>query len=180
MRLARTASLRGEGGVALLVIVLLILVGIGWLGYSSRRGAEKDARIFASEVIKRAAVNYDDKYLHIHLSPEAQIQYPTSWRERLLEQLRGFGVPAQPIDVQGEVTFTNYLFDPKGTFHAQLAYPTTSAKVDLDISRRMSIWQIETFTVFWTPPPGATPTPTPMPLPTPSPTPEPTHKRKNG
>src|SRR5436190_23518948 len=101
MRQARTASVRGEGGVALLVIVLLIVGGIAWLGYSSRRGAEKDARIFASEVVTRAAVNYDGKFLHIHLSPDAQIQYPTSWRDRTLDQLRGFGVPVQPVDVQG-------------------------------------------------------------------------------
>jgi hypothetical protein len=180
MRLARTASVRGEGGVALLVIVLLILGGIAWLGYSSRRGAEKDARIFASDVIKRATVNYDQKFLHLHLSPDAQVQYPTSWWDRVLDQLRGFGVPAQPIDVQGDVTFASYLFDPKGTFRAQLNYPTTSAKLELDISRRMSIWQIETFTLIWNPPPGSTPTPTPMLRPTPSPTPEQKHKRKGG
>jgi hypothetical protein len=178
MRLARTARVKGEGGVALLVIVLLILGGIAWLGYSSRRGAEKDARIFATEVIKRATVNYDGKFLHIHLSPDAQIQYPTSWRDRILDQLRGFGVPAQPVDVQGDVTFTSYLFDPKGTFRAQLNYPAMSAKLELDVSRKMSLWQIETFNLTWNPPPGATPTPTPTPLPTPSPTPDQKHKRK--
>ena len=182
MRLARTARVKGEGGVALLVIVLLILGGIAWLGYSSRQGAEKDARIFASEVIKRATVNYDQKFLRTHLSPDAQIQYPTSWWERTLEQLRGFGVPAQPVDVQGDVTFTSYLFDPQGTFRTQLNYPAMSAKLELDVSRKMSIWQIERINLFWNPPPGSIPTPTPVPLPTPSPTqtPEQKHKRKGG
>ena len=161
------------------MIVLLILGGIAWLGYSSRRGAEKDARTFANEVIKRATVNYDGKFLRLHLSPDAQIQYPTSWWERILDQLRGFGVPAQPIDLQGDVTFTSYLFDPQGTFHAQLNYSTMPAKLELDISRKMSIWQIERFNLMWSPPPGSIPTPTPMLLPTPTPTPLEKVKRKS-
>src|ERR1700681_1467973 len=125
MRLARTARTRGEGGVALLVIVLVLLGGIVWWLYSSRQDAEKNARVFATEIAKRVAINYDEKFLHVHLSPEAQIQYLKSWRERLMDHLRELGVPAQPIGVQGDLTFTNYFFDPHGMFRAQLTYPTT-------------------------------------------------------
>jgi hypothetical protein len=176
MRLARAARIKGEGGVALLVIVLLLLSGIVWWLYSSRQDAEKNARIFATEVTKRIAINYDEKFLHVHLSSEAQITYLKSWRDRLLDRLRELGVPAQPIDVQGDVVFTSYFFDPKGTFRAQLNYPTTSAQLDLGISRGMTVWQVDMINLTWNPPP--TPTPAPSPVLTPTPTPEQKPKRK--
>src|ERR1700704_6052237 len=131
MKRARTASIQGEGGIALLVIVLLLVGGIVWWLYSSRQDAEKNARIFANEVVKRVAVNYDEKYLHVKLSPEAQVQYLKSWRGRLIDHMREFGVPAQPIDVQGDVAFTSYFFDPHGMFTARLKYPTTSAQLEV-------------------------------------------------
>lgn len=180
MRLARTARIKGEGGIALLVIVLLLLGGIAWWLYSSRHDAERNARIFATEVTKRVVINYDEKYLHVHLGPEAQVTYLRSWRDRLLDRLREFGVPAQPIDVQGEVAFTSYFFDPKGTFRAQLVYPTMSAQLELGVSRGMTVWQVDMINVTWTPPPTPTPTPAPTSLvtPTPTPTPAPEQKRK--
>lgn len=178
MRLARTARIKGEGGVALLVIVLLILSGIVWWLYSSRQDAEKNARIFATEVTKRVAISYDEKFLHVHLSPEAQKTYLRSSRDRLLDRLRELGVPAQPIDVQGDVAFTSYFFDPKGTFRAQLNYPTTSAQVDLSISRGMTVWQVDTINLTWNPPPTPTPSPVLTATPTPTPAPEQKPKRK--
>jgi hypothetical protein len=180
MRLARTARIKGEGGIALLVIVLLLLGGIVWWLYSSRQDAEKNARIFATEVTKRVAISYDEKYLHVHLSPEAQITYLKSWRDRLLDRLRELGVPAQPIDVQGDVAFTSYFFDPKGMFRAQLIYPTTSAQLELGVSRGMTVWQVDMINLTWTPPPNPTPTPTPLVTPTPTPTPALEQKRKGG
>jgi hypothetical protein len=180
MRLARTARIKGEGGVALLVIVLLLLSGIVWWLYSSRQDAEKNARTFATEVTKHVAISYDEKFLHVHLSPEAQITYLKSWRDRLLDRLRELGLPAQPIDVQGDVAFTSYFFDPKGTFRAQLNYPTTSAQLDLAISRGMTVWQVDTINLTWNPPPTppAAPTPVVTPTPTPAPAPEQKPKRK--
>lgn len=184
MRLARTARIKGEGGVALLVIVLLLLGGIVWWLYSSRKDAEKNARIFATEVTKRVAISYDEKFLHVHLSPEAQVQYLKSWRDRLLDRLRELGVPAQPIGLQGDVAFTSYFFDPKGTFRAQLNYPTTSAQLDLGISRGMTVWQVDTINLTWNPPPTPTPAPTSevasTPTPTPAPEQKPRRKRKGG
>jgi hypothetical protein len=180
MRLARTARIKGEGGVALLVIVLLLLSGIVWWLYSSRQDAERNARIFATEVSKRVAINYDEKYLHVHLSPEAQKTYLRSSRDRLLDRLREFGVPTQPINVQGDVIFTSYFFDPHGTFRAQLNYPATSAQLEMDISRGMTVWQVDMINLTGNPPPTPTPAPTPVvaPTPTPTPTPAPERKRK--
>ena len=100
-----------------------------------------------------------------------------SARDRLLERLRALGVPAQPIEVQGDVMFTNYFFDPRASFHAMLKYPTSSAQLDLDISSGMTVWQIDAINLPWTqaesaaaaaaqaPVVVASPTPTPTPAP---------------
>jgi hypothetical protein len=178
MRLARTARIKGEGGVALLVIVLLLLGGIVWWLYSARQDAEKNARIFATEVAKRVAINYDEKYLHVHLSPDAQKTYLRSSRDRLLDRLRDFGVLAQPIDVQGDVAFTSYFFDPHGTFHAQLKYPTGSAQLDMDISRGMTVWQVDSINLSGNALPTPIPAPTAVVMATPTPTPAPEQKPK--
>ena len=183
MKLARTARIKGEGAVALLVIVLLLLGGITWWLYSSRHDHEKNARNFAREIATRLAVNYDEKYFHVHQSPEAQRTYLQSARERLLERLRELGVPAQPIEVEGSLTFTNQFFDPRGTFRAQLKYPNTTAQLDIDMSRGMTVWQIDSITLTGgmpppTPTPAATITASPTPAPTPSPEPEQRTKRK--
>lgn len=182
MRLARTIRLKGEGAIGLLVIVVLILAGIAWWLYSSRRDAEKNARLFAAEVAKRVAVDYDEKYLHIRLSPDGQKTYLRSARDRLLERLRELGVPAQPIEVEGNVNFTSQFFDPRGTFSAKLKYPTKSAELVLDISRGMTVWQIDGITLPWTPEQAPVPTPAPevsaTPTPTPTPAPPQRFKRK--
>lgn len=182
MRLARTARRKGEGGIAFLVIILLILGGIAWWLYSTRQNAEKGIRTFAAEFTKRTVVNHDGRYLNLYLSPGAQAQYLPSWRDRLIERLREFGVPAEPIQIDGDVSFTSQFFDPHGLFRAQLKYPTTSAQLELGISRGMTMWQVDTVDLTWTPPPVPTPTPgvgpEASPTPTPTPTPEPKVKRK--
>ena len=175
MRLARTTRIKGEGAIALLVIVLLILGGIVWWLYSSRQDAEKNARTFATEVANKVAVNYDEKYLHVHLSPDGQKTYLRSARDRLLDRLREFGTPVQVTDVQGELMFTSYFFDPHGTFHAQLKYPAASAQLDIDLSRGMTVWQVDSISLTGNPPPAPAPAPAPAPVaaPTPAPTPKP-------
>jgi hypothetical protein len=180
MKLARSARIKGEGGLALLVIVLLLMGGIVWWLYSSRRDAEKNARVFVTEVANRLAVNFDEKYFHVHQSPDAQRTYLRSARDRLLERLHEFGVPAQPMEVEGKLVFTSLFFDPRGTFTVQLKYPTTTAKLDVDISRGMTVWQIDAVNLTGTPPSTPTPAPTleTSPSPTPPPDPEQQTKRK--
>lgn len=185
MRLARNSRIRGEGGIALWIIILALIGGGLWFLYSSRRDGEKNARAFANEVVQRVAVNYDEKYLHVHLSPEAQVKYLASWRERMMQHLRGLGTPKQPIEVKGDVQFTSGFFDPHGTFRAELTYPTTTAVLELFVTRGMTVWQVDDINLIWTPAPTPTPSPTPPPeiaSPTPSPTPTPQQKprRKRG
>ena len=181
MKIARTAGRRGEGGIGFLVIVGVLILGIVWWLYSSRQDAEKKSRAFAAEVATRVAVNFDEKYLHVKLSPEAQVNYLQSWRERLIARLRELGVPAQPVAVTGSVAFSSQFFDPHGTFRAELKYPTTSAFLDLEVSRGMTVWQVDKIDLTWTPPPTPTPAPvlaaTPTPTPTPAP-PPPQEKQK--
>ena len=182
MKLARTAGSKGEGGIGFLVIVGVLVIGIVWWLYSSRQDAVKKSRAFAADVVNHVAVNYDEKYLHVHLSPEAQVNYLQSWRERFIARLRELGVPSQPIAVTGDVVFTSQFFDPRGTFRAELKYPTTSAYIDLEVSRGMTVWQVDKIDLTWTPPPTPTPTPalaTPPPTLTPTPAPELKPKRKN-
>jgi hypothetical protein len=95
-----------------------------------------------------------------------------------LDRLREFGVPAQPIDVQGNVAFSSYFFDPHGTFQAQLKYPTTNAKLEMDISRGMTVWQVDTINLTWDPPPTPTPGRTPVATATPTPVPEQKSRRR--
>jgi hypothetical protein len=162
-------------------IIVAALVGGGlWFLYSSRRDGEKNATAFANEVTQRVAINYDEKYLHVHLSPEAQTKYLQSWRDRMLQNLRSFGPVKQPIPVKGDVQFSSYFFEPRGTFRAELVYPTMTAYLDLIITRGMTVWQVDDLNLTWNPPPTPTPSPTPAmsPSPTPSPTPEQKPKRK--
>lgn len=183
MRLARNACTRAEGGLVLWIIVAALIAGALWFLYSSRRDGEKNARIFANEVVQRVAVNYDEKYLHVHLSPEAQTKYLASWRERMMQNLRQLGTVKQPIEVKGDVQFSSGFFDPHGNFRAELIYPNTTAALELVITRGMTVWQVDDINLIWTPAPTPTPaaSPTPViPSPTPSPTPAQTKRKRKG
>lgn len=179
MRRAQAARLRGEGLVFVL-IVLAILAGGAWFVFSSRREAEKNCREFAALVAQRVAVNYDEKFLHVRLGPDAQKKFLQSVRDRLITQLRQFGTPAQPIPLKGEVVFESGFFKPMGTFRATLKYPNTTAYLDLAISSGMTVWQVDDVYLTWDTPPAPAPSATPAlaPTPTPTPTPEPKPKRK--
>ncbi len=179
MRRAPAARIRGEG-LVLVLIVLAILAGGTWFVFSSRRESEKNCREFAALVAERVAVNYDEKFLHVRLGPDAQKKFLQSVRERMIAQLRQFGTPAQPIPLKGEVVFQSGFFKPMGTFRATLKYPNTTAYLDLAISSGMTVWQVDDVYLTWDTPPAPAPTATPAlaPTPTPSPAPEPKPKRK--
>jgi hypothetical protein len=184
MKRNATSAIKGQV-IVLLVIVLAILGGGLWFLYSSRQDAEKNGRAFAALVAKRLAVNYDEKFFHVRLSAPAQITYLQSWRDRMLQQLRQLGVPSQPIEMKGDMAYTSYFFQPRGNFRAELKYPTTTAYLDMVISRGMTVWQIDEINLTWNPPPTPTPTPTPEVTATPTPPPppaeqKPKRKRKGG
>jgi hypothetical protein len=180
MKSPRNKPTRAEGALALIIIVAALILGALWFLFSSRNDGQNNARAFADEVVQRVAVNYDEKYLHVHLSPEGQTKYLQSFRERMLQNLRSFGQVKQPIPVKGDIQFHSYFFEPVGTFRAELVYPTMTAYLDLAISRGMTVWQVDEINLTWNPPPAPSPSPTPemTPSPTPSPTPEPKQRKK--
>ena len=162
------------------IIVLAIVAGAVWFLYSSRKDADHEARKFAQQVAEKLAVNYDEHYLMTHLNPDNQAAHLPSWRERLIRSLKGFGPMAKPIETKGDVLFTSYFFEPRGTFRSELTYPTMTAHFDLSVSKGMNAWRIDEINLVWNPPPTPTPSPTPVmsPSPTPSSTPEPKQSKK--
>ena len=119
--------------MALLVILLLILGGIVWWLYAARRDAAKNARQFAEQIVQTMAVNYDVRFLNLHMTPQAQVTYIPSWRDRMVQHLKSFGPLTKPIEVKGDVTFSSVFFDPHGMFETELTYAAMTAKLNVGI-----------------------------------------------
>lgn len=188
MKLCRHSHRRGEGGLAIWIIVLAIIAGALWFLYSSRTEADRRTREFANQIVQTMVVNYDVRFLNSHMTPAAQANYIPSWRDRMVGFLKGFGPMSKPIETKGDVRFSNLFFDPVGTFTSTLTYPTMTASLNLTVIRGMNNYQVDQIELVWTPPPtptpapGATPqmTPSPTPSPTPEPKQQPPRKKKRG
>jgi hypothetical protein len=182
MKLDPNSQRRGEGGLAICIILLAMLVGALWFLYSSRAEADRKMREFANQIVQTMAVNYDVRFLNNHMTTQAQANYIPSFRDRMVGFLKGFGAMSKPIETKGDVTFTSLFFDPRGSFHTTLTYPTMTATLNLTVIRGINNWQVDEIDLVWSPPPTATPAPaaTPQmtPSPTPSPTPEPKQRKK--
>jgi hypothetical protein len=180
MRRGPNSHRKGEGGLAIWIILLALLAGAVWFLYSSRAEAERKMREFAGKVVQTMAVNYDLRFLNNHMTTQAQANYIPSFRDRMVGFLKGFGPMSKPIETKGSVQFNNLFFDPVGTFKSTLTYPTMTATMNLTVIRGMNDWQVDQIELVWTPPPPPTPSPTPQmtPTPTPSPTAQPKEQRK--
>lgn len=172
---------RGESAQVLffaLIVVIIIAAG-GWYLFSSRGTNEKAARDFALYAGERILLHQDTRFVNHHLSPEAQVKYPPSWRERMFTKIKDFGAPSGPVTVRGDVSFTNRFFDPRGTFRTEVLLGGQPAYVDLWTSQRGPVWQIDNINFSWVPKPSdpalAEPVPAEaageMPAAAPSPTP---------
>jgi hypothetical protein len=188
MRQGHNSHRKGEGGLAIWIILLALLAGALWFLYSSRAEAERKMREFAGQVVQTMAVNYDVRFLNNHMTPQAQASYIPSFRDRMAGFLKGFGPMSKPIETQGTVQFSNLFFDPVGTFKSTLTYPTMTATMNLTVIRAMNAWQVDQIELVWTPPPTPappptqqmTPSPTPSPTPAPAPAQKPPQRRKKG
>ena len=178
MKLARNIHRKGEGGLAIWIILLVLLGGAVWFLYSSRTEAQKKAREFAGQIVQSMAVNYDLRFLNSHMTPQAQLNYIPSWRDRMVQHLKSFGPLTKPIETTGDVTFSSMFFDPHGMFQSELTYATMTAKLNVGISRGMNAWQVEEIELIWIPPPTPTPAPQVSASPTPTPTPAPPQRSK--
>jgi hypothetical protein len=133
----------GQGIV--IVIILLALVGVGaWFLFSNKQALEKDARAFGNEAIQRLAVNHDLNFLTERLGPQARYDYPPSQQHEMISKLQEFGVPMQPIPIDGTVTFESHFFQPKGFFLAHLNYPGRPVTLEIATSHPASRWQLDT------------------------------------
>ncbi|MEP6809800.1 MAG: hypothetical protein ABI992_06120 [Chthoniobacterales bacterium] len=161
---------RRVGGqvIVLLVIVLALLSGGYWWLLHSSQESEKEARAFAQATAARLAIDYDRHFLDTHMGQDAALQFPPSFRERMLNHFREFGTPAPEIGVTGEVNFTNQFFEPHGKFRAHLQYPTRGADLDLIVACPNGWWQIDYLNLSW----DIAPVPAPAPA-TASPIPQP-------
>jgi hypothetical protein len=186
MKRARHSHCTGEG-LAIWIIVLAILAGGAWFVYSSHDDSVRGAHAFAEEVTQKVTADFDDHYLLVHLNPENQAAHLPAWRERLFRSLRGFGPMTKPPQITGDVRFTSYFFDPRGTFRVDLSYAAMPVHLDLELSKGTQSWRIDEINLVWDPPRAPAPSPTPAiaPSPTPSPTPtpepqQPQRKKKHG
>ena len=161
MRRGHNSHRKGEGGLAIWIILLALLAGALWFLYSSRAEGKRKARQFAEQVVQTLALNYDVRFLNTHMTPQAQAQYIPSWRDRMIGFLKGFGPMSKPIETKGDVHFNSLFFDPQGTFQTVLTYPTMTATMNLTVIRAMNSWEVDQIELIWTPPPTATPGPMP-------------------
>ena len=184
MKRPRNANRAGEGGIGIWIIVLALVAGALWFLYSSRSEAQVKARMFVDQVVESMAVKYDVRFLNTHLTPQAQLQYIPSWRDRMVGFLKGFGPMSKPIETKGSVQFHSGFFDPVGTYTTSLSYPTMTATMNLTVVRGPNSWQVDQMELTWPPPPTPTPGPnpqmtaSPVPTPTAEPKPPPPQKRK--
>ena len=136
------SKLSGQGIV--IVVILLAVIGAGlWYLYSNKATTDREGREFAREAIKRITVDHDRQYLETRLGPQAKIDLPPSGRDELIRRFTQFGVPAQPIQIDENMTWESYFFEPRGYFTAHLNYPAQPVMLQMATSHPVSRWQID-------------------------------------
>jgi len=149
-KLSSQNKLSGQGLVV--VFILLAVVGAGlWYLYSNKTTTDREARVFAREAVKRLVVDHDLKYLSEHLGPQAKIDNPPSQQQYMIQRFTQFGVPTQPIQIDENVTWESYFFEPRGYFTAHLNYPAQGATLQIATSHPVSRWQLDNITFITQP-----------------------------
>jgi len=142
IKLSSRSKLSGQGMV--IVIILLAVVGAGlWYLYSNKATTDREAREFAREAIKRITVDHDLKYFSDHLGPQAKLDNPPSQQQFIIQRFAQLGAPTQPIQIEENITWESYFFEPKGYFTAHLNYPAQPVMLQLATSHPVSRWQID-------------------------------------
>ena len=133
----------GEGGLPILIIIVLLIGGGFWWLFSTKATAEKEGREFANEAVQRLAVQHDLAFLESHLSPAAKMDLTPPLQKNLIDTFTQLGSPAQPIKVDGSITFDSHFFDPHGSFTAQLNYPGRPGTLEISISHPAGMWKFD-------------------------------------
>ena len=135
---------KSSGQILVIVIIVLVLIGIGfWWLSSNKQQMAKEGSEFGRKVIQELVVQHNVKFLADHLSPAMRLQYPPSAQQDLMTRLDRLGTPVSPPDVQGDIQFQSHFFEPNGTFHAHINYPTRGADINVAISHPVGRWQID-------------------------------------
>ena len=163
-----------QRGQAIVLVLVLIAAGAGivWWLFTARQQSEVEARAFARDAARRMAFDLDRKFLDRVIAPDQVTKYPPSFRDRIIDKLRGFGRPSGEVELDGEVLFTSHFFQPTARFRARVTYPQSPVDLYLAVSRPKGWWQIDDMNVSWEQPPP--PPPPPLEIASPSPAPSPT------
>lgn len=140
----------GEG-LVLVIVIMAVLSGVAWYLYSSRRNSEIEAWAYAREIAEHIALQRDARFIDFNLSSQAQIDFPPSFRERILTKLAELGPPDKRINLTGKVTFSSYFFEPHGSFRAEVGFPNGRAYLDMAVSPSRGPWQIDALNLTWNP-----------------------------
>ena len=144
-KLSLQTKLSGQGLVV--VFILLAVIGAGlWYLYSNKTTTDREARAFARDAVNKLVVDHDLKYLSDHLGPQAKLETPPSQQQYMIQRFAQFGVPAQPIQIDENVTWESYFFEPRGYFTAHLNYPAQGATLQIATSHPVSRWQLDNIT----------------------------------
>jgi hypothetical protein len=145
MKTLKIKSCSNESGEGLaIVIIVVVLIGLGaWWLFSTKYTAEKEGRAFANEAIQRLSVQHDLAFLGSRLGPNAKLDLSPQLQRNLMETLTQLGVPAQPIQIDGDITFESHFFEPKGFFTAHLNYPARPGTLEIAISHPVGRWQFD-------------------------------------
>lgn len=142
---------RGEGLVVIIILLAIIGAGVWWL-FSTKKQSEQEARAFGREMIEHLTVKHDQAFFANNLGPQAKMDFPPAQQANLISKLTELGAPAQPINMDVNITFESQFFSPKGYFTAHLNYPSQPATMELAISHPVGKWQVDNLTVTWTKP----------------------------
>jgi hypothetical protein len=134
----------GEGLAVVIILLLLLGGGLWWL-YIHKQSIDKEARAFGREMVKRVAVDHDLAFFSSHLSPQARLDFPEMQQQEIIKQFAQLGVPAQPIQIDENVTWESQFFEPRGLFTGHLNYPAGPATLEIGIDHPASRWQVTTF-----------------------------------
>lgn len=150
-RLNSRTNASGEGLVIIIILVVLLGGGFWWLVLHKQQ-VDKEARTFGREMVKRLTVDHDATFFANHLSPQARQDFPPLQQQEIMMGFQQLGVPAQPIQIDENVTWESQFFEPKGSFTAHLNYPAGPAALEIEIDHPAGQWQLINFT--FTPPRG--------------------------
>ena len=139
---------RGEGLVIVIILLAVIGAGVWWL-FSTKAQSDKQARAFGREMIERLSVQHDQAFFANNLGPEAKANWPRSAQDDLFKKLRDLGAPAQPVQIDGNVSFESQFFAPKGFFTAKLNYPGQPVTMEVAVSHPVAKWQLDDLTITW-------------------------------